>query len=332
MSSYQFVNSLASSCYGRAGTAGAAGGDLSGMTAADYYASAMSSYQQNCYPVAGQQQQQQQQQQHYADFGQHQQQQHMPMSPMSSNGGVDFNAMTAMQQQQPIMQQQQARLQQQQQPLQQQQTMRGPSVQQQRLNSVASPVHLGTPKRVFFIGRGLMNFFLTFQGGSSTPSSCKYAVVPDKCLGSPQDLSLTHLTAAGPPVLTSAAVPTASSSSSGKHEHKSGGSGKSSHHQQQRHKAAAVGASSPSSVSSVSSGSSDPQSPGGQGDGKNPNAPQIYPWMKRVHLGQSKSSIKKEEEEKRSVRHSRRVGPLTISPPSFNRYKRRRRKKPLPIS
>lgn len=158
MSSYQFVNSLASSCYGvgRGGTATGAGGDLSGMTAADYYASAMSSYQ-NCYPVAGQQQQQQPQQpqqQHYADFGQHQQQQqHMPMSPMS-NGGVDFNSMTGMQQQ--PMQQQQARLQQQ--PIQQQQSMRGPSVvqQQQRLNPVASPVHLGKKdfaKLSVYIGR-----------------------------------------------------------------------------------------------------------------------------------------------------------------------------------
>jgi hypothetical protein len=129
------------------------------MSAADYYASAMSSYQ-NCYGaqvpgvIGGQHQQQQQH--GYTDFGgggghhlqqQQQQQQHqhhsqqlsaMPMSPMS-NGvvGVDFT----MQQQamqhvaQPQMQQQQ------QQSLQQ---MRGSSVQQQqRLNAVASPVHLG---------------------------------------------------------------------------------------------------------------------------------------------------------------------------------------------
>lgn len=126
-------------------------------------------------------------------------------------------------------------------------------------------------------------------GGSSTPSSCKYAVVPDKCLGSPQDLSLTHLTAAGPPIPTS--VPTASSSSSsapGKHDKSSSKQSQQRHHHSNK---TAVAASSPSSVSSVSSGSSDPQSPGGQGDGKNPNAPQIYPWMKRVHLGQSKSSI-----------------------------------------
>lgn len=141
MSSYQFVNSLASSCYGRgtAAAAATAGADLSGMSAADYYATAMSSYQQqNCYPT--------QQQQHYADYQQHpQQQQHaMPMSPVMSNGAVDFNTMAGMQQQQPM---QQARLQQQQQPIQQQQqqqSMRIPSgQQQQRLNSVASPVNLG---------------------------------------------------------------------------------------------------------------------------------------------------------------------------------------------
>lgn len=160
-----------------------------------------------------------------------------------------------------------------------------------------------------------------FKGGAvPTPSSCKYAGVPDiKGLGSPQDLSLTtssssssalsHLAAAqnslaGPP--STATVPVASSSSSStsvtpssKHHHDS--SGKSSkgqqqsqqrnnhhHHSSNKNATVAVGASSPSSVSSVSSGSSDPHSPGQHdGDSKNPNAPQIYPWMKRVHLGQS---------------------------------------------
>jgi len=74
------------------------------------------------------------------------------------------------------------------------------------------------------------------------------------------------------------------SKSSSSHRHSSS---KSSNHQ------SVVAASSPSSVSSVSSGSqSDPHSPGAHGDesnSKNANAPQIYPWMKRVHLGQSKS-------------------------------------------
>ena len=159
---------------------------------------------------------------------------------------------------------------------------------------------------------------VAFPGGAvPTPSSCKYAGVPDtKCLGSPQDLSLTttsstsnaltHLAAvqnslAGPP--STATVPVASSSSSStsitpssKHHHD--GSGKSSkqqsqqrnHHHHNKNATVAAGPSSPSSVSSVSSGSSDPHSPGQHdGDSKNPNAPQIYPWMKRVHLGQSKS-------------------------------------------
>lgn len=137
MSSYQFVNSLAaSSCYGRgtaAAAASAAGADLSGMSAADYYATAMGSYQQNCYP-----QQPQQQQQHYGDYQQQQQQQHaMPMSPAMSNGGGGVDFMAGMQGQQPM--QQQARLQ----PIQQQQSMRIPSGSQQRLNSVVSPVNLG---------------------------------------------------------------------------------------------------------------------------------------------------------------------------------------------
>lgn len=137
-------------------------------------------------------------------------------------------------------------------------------------------------------------------------------------MGSPQDLSLTtsssssnalsHLAAAqnslaGPP--STAVVPVASSSSSStsvtpssKHHHDV--SGKSSkqqsqqrnnhHHHSKNATVVAPGASSPSSVSSVSSGDSDPHSPGQHdGDSKNPNAPQIYPWMKRVHLGQSKS-------------------------------------------
>jgi len=126
------------------------------------------------------------------------------------------------------------------------------------------------------------------KGGSSTPSSCKYAVLPDKCLGSPQDLSLTHLTTASAPPLPSIPAASASSASSNKHHsEKSGSSNNKRHH---HHKTTAAAASSPSSVSSVSSGSSDPASPGGAADGKNPNAPQIYPWMKRVHLGQSKSS------------------------------------------
>lgn len=136
MSSYQFVNSLAaSSCYGRgtaAAAATAAGADLSGMSAADYYATAMGSYQQNCYP-----QQQQQQQQHYGDYQQQQQQHAMPMSPAMSNGGGGVDFMAGMQGQQPM--QQQARLQ----PIQQQQSMRIPSGSQQRLNSVVSPVNLG---------------------------------------------------------------------------------------------------------------------------------------------------------------------------------------------
>lgn len=135
MSSYQFVNSLASSCYvGRGGAGGTA--DLSGMSAADYYATAMSNYQ-NCYPQA-------QQAQHYADFNhlgqqvQHPQHSSMPMSPMS-NGGVDFSMTHHVQQQQPIQQQQQ--------PI-QQQSMRPAS--SQRLNSVASPVNLGGTLLFFF--------------------------------------------------------------------------------------------------------------------------------------------------------------------------------------
>lgn len=151
MSSYQFVNSLASSCYvGRGSSVGAAGPDLSGMSAADYYATAMSNYQ-NCYgggPVVGQQQQ------HYADFGganhlghqqQQQQQNHpqhaMPMSPMSANSGVDFTMSQGLHVGQPMQQQQQQQNRSQHSTLQQQQQMRGPSAQ--RLHSVASPVNLG---------------------------------------------------------------------------------------------------------------------------------------------------------------------------------------------
>ena len=158
MSSYQFVNSLASSCYvGRGSGVGTGGPDLSGMSAADYYATAMSNYQ-NCYggggggPAIGQQQQPQQ---HYADFGsvahigQHQQQQQqnhpqhsMPMSPMSNGGGVDFTMSQALHvPQQPMQQQQQQQPNRLQQSSMQQQQMRGPSAH--RLHSVTSPVNLG---------------------------------------------------------------------------------------------------------------------------------------------------------------------------------------------
>lgn len=295
MSSYQFVNSLASSCYVGRGGAAAAGADLSGMSAADYYATAMSNYQ-NCYPQA-------QQAQHYADFGhlgQQAQVQHpqhaMPMSPMS-NGGVDFSMAHHVQQQQPIQQQQQ-------QPgiQQQQQSMRPAS--SQRLNSVASPVNLGGTSLVaergnrftpVFCFASLEERYSTLGGSGTTPSSCKYAVVPDnKCLGSPQDLSLTNSTPTNALAHLTAAqnsLPGASSGAPSKaHD---GKSGKQSNGQRHHSAKSAPGASSPSSPSSVSSGSSEPQSPGGQSEGssKNANAPQIYPWMKRVHLGQSKSLV-----------------------------------------
>ena len=168
-----------------------------------------------------------------------------------------------------------------------------------------------------------MNEWNYFAGGASTPSSCKYAVLPEKCIGSPQDLSLTttsHLTAAqnslagavsSASVTATANGPSASSASSNKHLHdmssKSSKSSQHRNHSSSSHHtghhggknsstasavaaaaAAALAVSSPSSVSSMSSGSSEPNSPGDPDGGKNPNAPQIYPWMKRVHLGQSK--------------------------------------------
>lgn len=322
MSSYQFVNSLAS-CYVGRGTS--SGGDLS-MSAADYYATAMTNYQ-NCYGnppgpnvtaiAAGQQQ-------HY-DFGSnlgHQAHPHsLPMSPMSTGGGTDFTIPQALHiSQQPMQQQsrqqqlQQTSLQQQQQ--QQQQQMRPVT---QRLNSVASPVNLGN-KHSLGIVHNIANNCQSanvsqMTGGASTPSSCKYAGGPEKCLGSPQDLSLTassmthHQSSqnSGEPSASATSSSVASlsiSNASSRHESmgKSSKSGQSlrnlgpansssSKHASNQSQSAAV-ASSPSSVSSVSSGSqSDAHSPGQNDNGsnsKNSNAPQIYPWMKRVHLGQSK--------------------------------------------
>ena len=110
----------------------------------------------------------------------------------------------------------------------------------------------------------------------------------EKCLGSPQDLSLA------PHVQTPSAAQTSANPSASKSS-KSGGQRHSSSSQTNsasKSTANAV-ASSPSSVSSVSSGEgSGDQSPthDGSASGKG-GAPQIYPWMKRVHLGQSKCHI-----------------------------------------
>ena len=145
------------------------------------------------------------------------------------------------------------------------------------------------------------NVFIDDEGGSSTSSSCKYATLTDKCLGSPQDLSLNTSASMTPhgvsrpsdaaPSAVSSAPASSSTTSSSTKANKSSAStqrhSSSKNSSSQQHPAA----SSPSSVSSVSSGSqSDPQSPGhdGTSGSKNANAPQIYPWMKRVHLGQSK--------------------------------------------
>ena len=150
MSSYQFVNSLAS-CY--VGRGASTSGDLS-MSAADYYATAMSNYQ-NCYgaPVAGSSVAAiaAGHQQHYADFSSNLGHPHaLPMSPMSSGGGVDFTMAQALPHvsQQPMQQQQQQPQQQPRQQLQQQQPTSMQQQQQmrpatQRITSVASPVNLG---------------------------------------------------------------------------------------------------------------------------------------------------------------------------------------------
>ena len=143
-----------------------------------------------------------------------------------------------------------------------------------------------------------INCISSYLGGSSTPSSCKYATLSEKGLGSPQDLSLTTSSSMTPHGAAAVPVTTPSSTPSTRHE-SSGKSNKASNSSSHRHSSSkssnhqsVVAASSPSSVSSVSSGSqSDPHSPGPHGDesnSKNANAPQIYPWMKRVHLGQSK--------------------------------------------
>ena len=166
MSSYQFVNSLASCYVGRGATTG--GPDLS-MSAADYYATAMSNYQ-NCYgnPVAGSSVAAiaAGHQQHYADFSTNFSHPHaLPMSPMSTGGGVDFSMGQTLphipqqsmqqqqqQQQQPLQQQQQQQQQQQPRPQMQQQSMQQMRPATQRINSVTSPVNLGNRTwRFFFV-------------------------------------------------------------------------------------------------------------------------------------------------------------------------------------
>lgn len=119
-------------------------------------------------------------------------------------------------------------------------------------------------------------------------ASCKYevnsqnSVATTNGIGSPQDLTTSAQPNRTPPLSTSqikAATPS-----------RTPGAGASPSAAQTSGPTSQSSSSPASSTSSSSPGGNNSSSVGGK-SGSSGNPPQIYPWMKRVHLGQSKSAI-----------------------------------------
>lgn len=135
----------------------------------------------------------------------------------------------------------------------------------------------------------LNNNNTTVTNLGSTTASCKYEVNSQtnvsgttNGIGSPQDLTTSAQPNRTPPLATGqikAATPSRTPGASGASPSAAQTSGPTS--QSSSSPASSTSSSSPGGTNSV----------GGGGSGKSSNSgnpPQIYPWMKRVHLGQSK--------------------------------------------
>lgn len=115
-----------------------------------------------------------------------------------------------------------------------------------------------------------------------TPSSCKYASQPVDTASSPQDLSATSTS--GPSHMSDRTSPVLASSRSGSATGAGGGSGSGS--------GGGPGGGGMTNNNQTGSNSENGQANSSQSKGgnfnSNQNQPQIYPWMRKVHVGQSK--------------------------------------------
>lgn len=259
MSSYQFVNSLAS-CYGQqAGRTGASPVDPASSTADFYNPNGGQNYPPNCYSP---QQSHYQQPQHYGSVNGHE-------------AMMDYTQL---------------------------------HTQSHRMNihhNNTSPVSVTATPPLINNNNLMTNPVNNITQRNVTAPSCKYAdstSISKSGVSSPQDLSTGPSRSPGPlTVTTTTKIPSSGTSAISPttparlatSPASAGGQTTSSN----------VSQSSASPASSTSSTSTNGGGGGGGGGGGNSssntsskggsssNPPQIYPWMKRVHLGQSKLSL-----------------------------------------